>query len=145
MDRSILELKKSKKFSESCIHTKNIYSLLDMPKKEESYKRMSKHLETCTVCTKEFQLFQLKTASAQVFIPKISMDRDLRQSNEREVGELFKVMNLNNRENLKRNVKKGFRFVDSMGIEFFQNLFSKTMLKSYFIAGAIFICLKLFL
>ena len=116
-----------------------------MPKKEESYKRMSKHLETCSVCNKEFQMFQLKTASAQVFIPKILMDRDLRQSFEREVGELFKVMNLNNRENLKRNVKKGFHFVDKMGIEFFQNLLSKTMIKSYFIAGAIFICLKFFL
>lgn len=116
-----------------------------MPKSEDSYKRMNKHLEICVVCNKEFQLFQIKTAATQVFIPKVLMDRDLRQSFEREVVELFKVMDLNEREILKRNVKRGFLFIDKMGIEFIQNLLSKSMLKTYIIAGALFICLKLFL
>ncbi|MDD4972828.1 MAG: hypothetical protein PHY93_00675 [Bacteriovorax sp.] len=145
MDRSIQELNNVKSFSTNCIHTKHIYSLLDLPKNDESYKRMNKHLENCTVCSKEFQKFQLKTAAAQVFIPKVLMDRDLRQSFEREVVELFKVMNLNDREILKRNVKKGFLFMDRMGIEFIQNLLSKTMFKAYFAAIVIFICLRLFL
>lgn len=145
MDRSIQESNGIQSISRNCIHTKHIYTLLDMPKKDESYKRMSKHLETCTVCNKEFQLFQLKTKVSLVFIPKVLMDRDLRQSFEREVVELFKVMDLNDRELLKRNVKKGFLFVDRMGIEFIQNLLSKTMFKTYLFAGALFICLKLFL
>ena len=119
--------------------------MLDLPKSEDSYKRLTKHLETCVTCTNEFKQFQLKTAASQVFIPKVLMDRDLRQSFEREVGELFKVMDLNERELLKRNVKNGFRFIDNMGIAFIQNLFSKTMLKTYFFAGAVFICMKLFL
>jgi hypothetical protein len=145
VDRPIQELKNINSFSKNCIHTKHIYSLLDLPRKDDSYKKMSKHLETCVVCSKEFERFQLKTAAAQVFIPKVLMDRDLRQSFEREVVELFKVMDLNDRELLKRNIKEGFIFVDRMGIEFIRNLLSKTMFKAYFAAVIVFICLKLFL
>lgn len=122
-----------------------MYSLLDTPKKEEAYKKLSKHLEVCRACKEEFQKFQLKTMAAQVYIPKALMDHDLRQSFEREVGELFKVMNLDNRENLKKNVKKGFLFIDTMGVDFLKNLTSKTMLKTYLMAVFIFIFLKLFL
>ena len=145
MHRPIQELKKSKSFSPKCIHTKHIYSLLDLSATDESYKKINKHLDNCTICKNEFQIFKLKSKAAQVFIPKISMDRDLRQSFEREVIELFKAMDLNDRENLKRNVKKGFIFVDKMGIEFIGHLFSKAMIKTYFLAAALFICLKLFL
>ncbi|MGZ3786998.1 MAG: hypothetical protein ACXVLQ_00665 [Bacteriovorax sp.] len=127
-----------------CVHTKHIYSMLDMSKKDEAYKRLSRHIETCPVCARELQNFQHKSMAAQVFIPKISMDRDLRQSFEREVGELFKVMNLNEREQLKRNVKKGFRFIDALGVDFLKNLASKTMLKAYVLAVFIFIGLKVF-
>lgn len=131
--------------SQHCIHTKHVYSLLDTPKNEDAYRKLNKHLETCSACNKEFQKFQLKTAAAQIYIPKALMDRDLRESFEREVGELFKAMNLNNRQILKSNMKKGFRFIDSMGIDFLKNLVSKTMIKSYLFAMAIFIGLKLFL
>ena len=116
-----------------------------MPKNDESYKLMNKHLENCTICNKEFQRFQLKTSAALVLIPKVLMDRDLRQSFEREVVELFKVMDLNERELLKKNVRKGFIFIDKMGIEFIRNLFSRTMVKTYFFALVIFICFRIFL
>jgi hypothetical protein len=119
--------------------------LLDTPAKDEAYKKLSKHLETCTTCNDEFQKFKAKTAAAQIYIPKALMDHDLRQSFEREVGELFKVMELNNREILKRKVKKGFLFIDSIGLEFIKNLISKTMLKTYVMAAFIFIALKLLL
>jgi hypothetical protein len=145
VNRSIQASSNTNSFSRECIHTKNIYSLLDLPKSDESFKKMHKHLESCSVCSREFQMFQLKTAATIAFIPKISMDRDLHQSFEREVGELFKVMNLNERERLKRNVKDGFVLLDQMGIEFIRNLASKTMLKTYVLAGVLFICLKLFL
>ncbi|MDO9182391.1 MAG: hypothetical protein Q7U04_08270 [Bacteriovorax sp.] len=145
MDRPIQEFNKSNFFSNNCIHTKQVYSLLDVSPKDELYKRMSKHIETCSTCQTAFKTFQLKSEASRVYIPKVLMDRDLRQSFEREVGELFKVMDLNEREILKRNVKKSFIFIDKMGIEFIQNLLSKTMLKTYFFALAIFICLKLFL
>jgi hypothetical protein len=139
------DLNFDKNFPKYCIHTKLIYTLLDTPKKEESYKRLNKHVENCPVCSEELKSFQMKTMAAQVFIPKMSMDRDLRQSFEREVGELFKVMNLNEREMLKRNVKKGFLLIDNLGVEFLKNLASRTMFKTYFFALIIFICLKLFL
>jgi hypothetical protein len=145
VDRSIQKLIKNKSLMKNCIHTKNIYSLLDLPKKDETYKKMTKHLESCEVCDREFKLFQLKSAAAQVFIPKVIMDRDLKQSFEREVSELFKVMNLNNREILKNNVRSGFSILDNMGISFLQNLYSRTMVKSYFFAFAIFLVLKFLL
>jgi len=91
---------------------------MDLPKKEESYKTLSKHVGNCTICNEEFQKFQAHSIAARTCIPKAVMDHDLRESFEREVGELFKVMNLNDREILKKNVKKGFHFLDSMGIDF---------------------------
>lgn len=128
-----------------CIHTKNIYSLLDMPAKDESYKNLSKHIESCPVCSQEFKTFQTKTTAAQIYIPKAIMDHDLRQSFDREVGELFKVMNLNEREALKRNVKKGFKTLDQMGIDFLKTLSSKPMIKIYAVAAVMFLALKHFL
>jgi hypothetical protein len=128
-----------------CIHTKNIYSLLDMPAKDETYKNLSKHIESCPVCSLEFKKFQSKSSEAKVFIPKAIMDHDLRQSFDREVGELFKVMNLNEREALKRNVKKGIKTIDQMGIDFLKTLSSKSMIKIYAVAVGMFFVLKHFL
>jgi len=116
-----------------------------MPKNDESYKAMKKHLENCSICNNEFQNFQAKNTQALTLIPKFSMDRDLRQTFEREVVELFKAMDLNDRKLLKRNVKQGFIFLDKMGIEFIRNLFSKAMIKTYVFALVIFIGLKIFL
>lgn len=144
MDRRTEQVKINSYVS-NCIYTKQIYSLFDLPKKDESYKRITKHIENCAICNKEFQTFQLKSSAARNLIPKVSMDKDLRQSFEREVGELFKVMNLNEREILKKNVKRGFLFIDMLGVDFIRNLISKTMIKSYFFALVIFICLKMFL
>lgn len=144
MSSSIQSHDEEKKISKHCVHTKNIYSLMDLPKKGDSYKTLTKHLETCAVCTEEFQMFQAHAAMAKVHIPKAIMDHDLRESFEREVTELFKAMDLNDRELLKKNVKKGFLFLDSMGIDFIKNLASKTMIKAYIVALFTFIFLKLF-
>jgi hypothetical protein len=116
-----------------------------MSKNDESYGILKKHLESCSICNSEFQNFQLKNTQALILIPKVSMDRDLRHSFEREVVELFKAMDLNDRILLKRNVKQGFIFLDKMGIEFIHNLFSKSMLKTYVFALVVFIGLKIFL
>lgn len=145
MNSSIQVRPIEKNGSGHCIHTKHVYSLLDTPKKEEAFKRLSKHLESCVACKEEFQKFQLKTTAAQIYIPKALMDHDLRESFEREVGELFKVMDLNDRVLLRKNVKNGFRFLDSMGVDFIKNLASKTMIKTYVLALIVFIGLKLFL
>lgn len=145
MSSSIQSHDEDKKTSKHCVHTKNIYSLMDLPKKGDTYKTLNKHLETCAACAEELQKFQAHAAQAKMYIPKAVMDHDLRESFEREVGELFKVMNLNDREILKKNVKEGFHFLDRMGIDFIKNLASKTMFKTYIIALFAFICLKLFL
>ncbi|MBP9680948.1 MAG: hypothetical protein KBD76_06060 [Bacteriovorax sp.] len=134
-----------KNHTQHCIHTKHVFSLLDIPKTEESFKRLSKHVESCTICTEELRKIQLKALGTKVFIPKAVMGRDLRQSFEREVGELFNVMNLNDRHLLRQNMKKGFRFVDSMGVDFLKSLTSPMMIKAYFFATALFIALKYYL
>jgi hypothetical protein len=131
--------------SRQCIHTKHVYSLIDTPKKEESYKKLSKHLEVCSICTEEFSKFQLKAMASQVHIPKAIMGRDLRESFEGEVHELFKVMNLNEQEQLKKRVAKTFRFADKMSVGFMANLVSRPMIKAYLLALFAFIFLKLFL
>lgn len=128
-----------------CIHTKNIYSLMDMSAKDEAHKALSKHVESCQVCAQELKKFQMKSTAAQVYIPKATMDHDLRQSFEREVGELFKVLQLNEREALKHSVKNKFKTLDQMGIDFIGTLTSKSMIKIYFIAIAMFLALKYFL
>ena len=128
-----------------CVQTKHLYSLLDIPKNDETSKKLSKHLEGCISCNQEYKNLQLKMIAAKIYIPKAIMDHDLRESFEREVSELFKVMDLNNRELLKKNVKKGFKFIDRMGIDFIKNLSSKKMCKTYLIAVGIYIGLKFFL
>lgn len=144
MNSSRHESIENQRISNYCVHTKQVYSLRDLNPKDELYKKINKHIETCKVCNKEFQLFQVKVAATQVFIPKATIDRDLRESFEREVGELFKVMNLNERERLKKSVKNSLVFADQMGLAFLQNLFSKSMLKAYLVAGTLFIILKVF-
>jgi hypothetical protein len=127
-----------------CIHTKNIYSLLDMSPKDEVHKNLTKHIESCSVCAQELKKFRLKSLAAQVYIPKVVMDRDLRQSFEREVGELFKILQLDEREALKRNVKHKIKTLDQMGVDFIKTLSSKSMIKVYIIAAAMFLALKYF-
>jgi hypothetical protein len=131
--------------SNYCVHKKHVYSMIDLSVNDESYKKMNKHLENCSVCKNELVTFQSRTLASQVFIPKALMDSDLRQSFEGEVVQLFKAMNLNEREMIKKNVKNSFIFIDQLGIEFIKNLVSKTMFKTYFIGLVIFICLKMFL
>lgn len=128
-----------------CVHTKNIYSLLDLPKSDDSYKSLMKHVDSCLICSDELKKFKQKTLASQVFIPKISMDRELKQAFESEVGELFKAMNLNEKELLKQHVKNNVQYLDQLGVVFLKNLVSKSMLKAYIFALILFLSLKFFL
>jgi len=132
------------KNTKHCVHTKNIYSLMDIPHKEDSYKRFAKHLESCRQCSEQFKIFKFKNEAAQIYIPKVHMDRDLRQSFEREVSELFKLMNLNERQALKRNVKNKLQQIDSIGLSIIENFTSKRMVKAYLMGLFIFLGLKFF-
>ncbi len=80
--------------------------------------------------------------AAKVFIPKALMDKDLKLSFERELDDLFKVMNLNKRTLLKKNVKKGFHALDQMGIALINTMSSRKMIKTYAVAAGLFFILK---
>lgn len=142
MNNSIQFRMKEIRTTKNCIHMKHLYSLLDTPLNDENYKKLSKHLELCTACSQEYKDIQLKAIAAKIYIPKAMMDHDLRESFEREVTELFKVMDLNNRVLLKKKVKSGFNFIDRMGIDFIKSLTSNKMLKTYVIAAGIYLGLR---
>jgi len=86
----------------------------------ESYKHFKKHLDHCSICTDQFKLFLLKNEAMKVGIPKISMDRELKQTFNRELEEVFKVLKLSRGEQIKESVKNRFLFLDQMGLAFFK-------------------------
>lgn len=144
MDRS-LSSQQFKNYSSHCIHTKNIYSLLDLDQSAESYRHLKKHLDHCSICSDHFKIFQIKNEAMRVAIPIITMDRELKQTFNRELSEVFKVLKLSRSEQFKDNVKNRFQFLDQMGLAFFQNLKSKSMLKAYVIATFSYFIIKHFL
>jgi protein subunit release factor A len=121
-----------------CVHTKNIFSLLDLSQSAESYKRLSKHLDSCNTCALEFEKFKQTTESTKSFIPTIVMDQDLKESFAREIEDVFKIMNLNSTERLKNNVTSKFKAVDQFGLDILGILRSKKMLFVYIAIAMIY-------
>ena len=124
------------------MHTKNVYSLLDLPSGDEAHKKLTKHLENCTACEWEFQQYKKANENLKLLIPEVVMDKDLHQTFNSEIVELFHTMELSNRVVLKKKVKNKIIFIDQMGIDFFKNLTSKKMIKFYFIGAALCLGLK---
>lgn len=122
-----------------CIHTKNIYSLLDLSQSAEAYKRLSKHLDNCKICSQELEKFKLSSENSKVYIPTIVMDKDLKESFAREIEDIFKIMDLNSAERLKKNVTSKFKAVDQFGLDILRILKSKKMLLVYLAIAAAYI------
>ncbi len=76
------------------------------------------------------------------FIPNPVIDKESKEIFEREITELFKLFNLNERTAAKNLIKSKIRSVDNMGAELLRNLASKTMIKGYVVALLAFIILK---
>ena len=142
MNRSIEPIKSQDSKNKFCVHTKNIYSLLDLPVVDESFKKLSKHVEGCSICESEFKNYKKKNERLKLLIPEAVMDKDLHQTFDSEIGELFHTLELSDRAALKKKVKNKFKFIDQMGIEFLGNLISKTMIKYYLLGAVVFLGLK---
>jgi hypothetical protein len=80
--------------------------------------------------------------AAKVFVPKIFLPKDLKETFNREVSELFKTAGFNDVENKKIKMKNALSFFDQLGENFIKILYSKNMLVAYVFAFAIFISLK---
>ncbi len=122
-----------------CVHTKNIYSLLDLSQNAEAYKKLSKHLDTCKICSQELEIFKLSSENSKAFIPTIVMDKDLKISFAREIEDIFKIMDLNTSERLKKNVTSKFKALDQFGLDILGIFKSKKMLVVYLAIAAAYI------
>ena len=142
--RSVLIARSPHIQNQKCIHTKNVFSLLDLPVLEESYKRIKKHVDGCKACETALRDFELKIVETKIHIPKPQIDTETKEMFEREVSDLFRVFDLNEKERLKKRIKNRIKTIDTMGVGFIKNLASKQMLTTYAFGAVLFVVLKQF-
>lgn len=127
-----------------CIHTKSIFSLIDLDFEDESFVNIKKHSDKCEVCSEALKKFELQNQEAIFFIPKPQIDTEAKNTFEREVHEVFRILELNEKEQLRVKIKKNIQKIDTIGVEFIKNLISKNMIKTYFFGIILFFVLRQF-
>jgi hypothetical protein len=142
--RSTLEHSIPKIQEQRCIHTKNVFPIIDLSPLDESYKKIRKHLDSCKICEHQVKVFEMKNSEVRIQVPKPQIDTDTKQMFEREVSDLFRVFDLNEKVRLKKKIKNKIKSIDSFGASFMSNLASKQMLKTYAFGAVLFIVLKQF-
>lgn len=128
-----------------CIHTKNIYALLDLGPQDVMYNFLATHEKKCIQCSSRLKKYQEENLAAKIFVPKPFMPKDLKESFSNEVSELFKLAGLNQTANKKKKIQEGLLSIDKAGETYLKNLSSKTMLKAYAAALIAFLTLKFFI
>ncbi len=131
-------------FRSNCIHSKNIFSLADLPQEDETFLKIKNHIDTCRVCSSRYAQFNTQVEAMRMYIPKPIIDRESKEVFEREIHDLFKVLNLNPSAAAKARLKQKLKSVDVIGASFISHLTSKTMLKAYAFAGFTYLTLKYF-
>lgn len=101
-------------------------------------------MHQCAVCESVFKTFEMKSLEAKVYIPKPQIDSETKAAYEREIHELFKSFDLNEKELLKKKIKSNIKKIDMLGVAFFKNLASKSMLKTYALGVVLFVVLRRF-
>ncbi len=127
-----------------CIHTKNVFSLMDLHPEDKSYQKIKKHMDDCQVCEGAYKKFEFKNLEAKIHIPKPQIDSETKEIFENEIHELFKTLDLNEKALLRKKIKSNIKKIDVAGIEFIKNLASKGMIKTYVFGAALFVVLKQF-
>lgn len=127
-----------------CIHTKNIFSMLDMNQSEESYKKTKKHVDACITCMAELKKFELENIEIKIHIPKPQIDTETKGIFAREVSDLFRAFDLNEKELLRTKIKTKIKSIDSFGVSLIKNLASKKMITSYAFGAVLFVVLRQF-
>lgn len=145
MDRRTVQVSHTPNIQRTnCIHTKNVFSLIDLSPNEESYKKIRKHVDTCKVCESELKNFEFACSEAKIHIPKPQIDSETKEIFVREVSDLFRVFDLNEKELLKKKIKNKIKSIDSMGVDFIKTLTSKSMLTTYAFGAVLFVVLRQF-
>lgn len=144
MDRRNVQVLSTNNFQKSCIHTKSIFSLIDLDFEDEAFVNIKKHSDKCEACTDALKKFELQNQQASFYIPKPQIDSDTKSVFEREVHEVFRAFELNEKEQLRLKIKKKIKNIDTAGIEFIKNLRSKNMVKTYACGLVLFVVLRQF-
>lgn len=146
MQRQVINLDREGQilFQPQCIHSKNIFSLADLPAEDETYIKIKKHVDGCRQCSNRYAQISHQIEGMKVFIPKPLIDKESKETFEREITELFKIFNLNKKSAAKNKFKQKIKLLDNVGIDILSNLTSKTMIKGYIAAAIAFVALKYF-
>ena len=134
----------SRIISKNCIHTRNVYSLVDLNPIDENHIRIKKHTDHCGICTEALKAFEEKIIENKIYIPKPQIDLETRDVFNREVSEIFKTFDLNEKNRLKKKIKNKIKSIDSIGVDFIKNLTSKNMLTTYAFGALLFVVLRQF-
>ena len=128
----------------TCIHTKSIFSLIDLDFEDEAFVNIKKHSDRCIACSNALSKFERQNQQAVFFIPKPQIDTETRNTFEREVHEVFMAFELNEKVKLKIKIKKNIKKIDTVAIEFIKNLSSINMIKTYAFGLILFVFLRQF-
>jgi hypothetical protein len=133
-----------KKSSSRCIHTKNVYILIDLPKQDEFATKITQHLAGCQVCQDEFEKYKQKQFAIKVLIPKPFIDNETKEIFENEVSEMFKAFDLNEKEFKKKQIKSKVLAIDSVGSSIVKHISSPKFLFLYSVGIGFYFILKKF-
>ena len=128
----------------TCIHTKSIFSLIDLDFEDDTFVNIKKHSDKCDACSNALRKFELQNQQAIFLIPKPQIDTETKNTFEREVAEVFRAFELNEKVQLKLKIKKNIKKIDTAAIDFIKNLSSKNMMKTYAFGLMLFVVLKQF-
>ena len=142
--RNSLVLSTSVNLEKTCIHTKSIFSLIDLDFEDQAFVNIKKHSDRCVACSNALSKFEQQNQQAVFYIPKPQIDTETRNTFEREVHEVFLAFELNERVKLKLKLKKNFKKIDTAALEFIKNLSSKNMIKAYAFGLVMFVVLRNF-
>ena len=125
-----------------CIHTRNILTLIDLDARDNLYNFLINHEKKCTQCSSRLKKFKEDNFAAKIYISKPFMPKDMSETFNQEVSELFKVAGLNEAINKKNKIKHTLQFLDKTGETLINNLSSKMMMQAYAVALLCFLGLR---
>ena len=105
----------------TCIHTKSIFSLIDLDFEDDTFVNIKKHSDKCDACSNALRKFELQNQQAIFLIPKAHIDTETKNTFEREVAEVFRAFELNEKVQLKLKIKKNIKKIDTAAIDFIKN------------------------
>jgi uncharacterized protein with ATP-grasp and redox domains len=106
------------------------------------YDFLNLHQKQCLNCSQQLSQFKEQCIAMKVHVPKPYLPKDLRETFNGELSELFKISGLNDLENEKRKIKDKIHLLDKFGEEFFKSVLSQKMITVYVFTLAVSLFMK---